>query len=102
MNTHHSLPLTHLLLRRAADLKHEAIALAIKKDVSTVSRILSGENGVMIDYLEVFLDAFGLKVVEKDSVSIRPEMHQSLRVFSAVGLACQCAAKGEDYCGGPK
>ena len=96
---HKMSPLEQLLLRKRAQIKDEAIAQAIGKDRSVVSRMFGGDQGVMLHDLEKLLSSLGLKVVPADTVTLRNDAHEALRLFAGVGVSCRCAASGGDMCG---
>lgn len=61
----------HVELHKAsARVKYDAVASAIGKDVSTVSRIFSEDTGVKLRDIEMFLCALGFKVVPLDAVTV--------------------------------
>lgn len=80
--------LESMILRRAGDATYTKVADAIGKDVSTVSRVFSGQSGVQLVDLEAFLAALGLQVVEVggDSVTITAEEYHALQVLARKSL----------------
>ncbi len=81
-------PLHSLILRRLATVKNDVIAVAIGHDVSHVCRIGSGERGIKLEELGLFLGALGLRVVEVggDSLTLPAEQVRALKVLARAGL----------------
>ncbi len=74
--------LAQVLLHKLAAVKNSTVAIAIKKDESTISRIVNGETGVKLDDIQAFLDALGLKVVDKNRVCVDAAEYQSYRLLA--------------------
>ena len=76
------------ILRRAAAVKNTTIAAAIGHDDGHVSRIHSGERGLKLEELEVYLGALGLKVIacDGDLMSLPAEEVRALRVLARKAL----------------
>lgn len=72
------------LLRAVSRIGQAPVANALGKNASTVSRVFSGEAGVPLGDLEVFLGVLGFKVVPLDTVTVDHVEHQ---------LLCEVAAK---------
>lgn len=62
--------LSQILMQKIAAVKNQTVAQAIRKDESTVSRIVSGETGIKLDDLQAFLNALDLKCVGKNQVCV--------------------------------
>ncbi len=80
---------THqLLLQRVAEKSQAAVANAIGRDVSTVSRFFSGQGGIHIDEMEDLFDVLGLKIIEceGDIVSLPKEHFEALRTIARRGI----------------
>lgn len=80
---------THqLLLQQVAEKSQTAVANAIGRDVSTVSRFFLGQGGVHIDELEDLMNSLGLKIIEceGDIVSLPREHFEALRVIAKRGI----------------
>lgn len=71
-------PLESALLRAVASSGQEAVAQAIGKDVSTVSRIFAGESGVRLGDLDAFLRVLGYRAVPATQATIDPCEHRAL------------------------
>ena len=74
--------LSQVLMHKLAAVKNSTVAIAIKKDESTVSRIVSGETGIKLDDLQAFLDSLGYKVVDKNRVCVDAAEYQSYRLLA--------------------
>lgn len=72
------------LLRAVSKVGQAAVANALGKNASTISRIFSGEGGVSLGDLDVFLGVLGFKAVPLDDVTVDQVEHQ---------LLCEVAAK---------
>jgi hypothetical protein len=79
--------LSQVLMQRLAAVKNTTVAQAIRKDESTVSRIVSGETGIKLDDLQAFLDSLGYKVVDKNRVCVDAEEFRSYRLLATKYLA---------------
>lgn len=75
-----------LVLQKVASVKNQAVAEAIGKDESTVSRIVSGESGIKLADLQPFLAALGLKVVGSDQVCIDRAIYESYKTLATAAL----------------
>lgn len=73
-------------MQRLASVKNQAVADAIGKDQSTVSRIASGEAGIKLDDLQPFLAALGLKVVGANQVCVDREVYESYRTLARAAI----------------
>lgn len=60
-----------------------SLANALDKNPSTISRMLSGETGVVLSDLEVFLGVLGMKVVPLDAVVVDIKEHEMLVEIAA-------------------
>jgi hypothetical protein len=78
--------LAHELLRRVAKAKNAAIAKAIGKDESTVSRIVSEETGIKLSDLDAFLRAVGMKCVDASQVCVDREVYKSWRTLAVTAI----------------
>lgn len=78
--------LAQLLLQRVAGVKNQAVSQAIKKDESTVSRIVSGETGVKLDDLQAFLLVLGLKVVDANKHCVDRDVWQAYKTLAGAAL----------------
>lgn len=85
-STHPARTLAQLLMQRIASVKNQAVSLAIKKDESTVSRIVSGETGVKLDDLQAFLRVLGYKVVDADMFCVKRELHLAYKTLAQAGM----------------
>lgn len=74
------------VLQRLARVKNSAVAEAIGKDESTVSRVASGELGVKLADLQPFLHALGLKCVDAGRVCVDREVYESYKVLAGKAL----------------
>ena len=74
------------LMQRFARVKNEAIAAAIGKDQSTVSRMASGEIGVKLIDLHPFLQVLGLKCVDVNRVCVDREVYESYKTLATKAL----------------
>lgn len=76
------------ILRRAGEVTHVKVAAAIGKDPATMSRIFSGQTGLMIADLEKFFAEIGLSVVElgNDVAHIPAEEYRALKVLARKAL----------------
>lgn len=74
--------LAQLLLQRIAAIKNQAVSSAIKKDESTISRIVSGETGIKLDDLQAFLLVLGYKVVEKNMYCVPRDVHLAYKTLA--------------------
>lgn len=82
------------LLRRRADTGDKVIAEAIGHDISKVSKMFgAAEEGVKLRELEAFLNALGLKVVDKTSVTLEQQEIDSIR-YLAGKYICTDKSKG--------
>lgn len=79
------------ILRAIATVKNQAVADAIGRDDSTVSRIVSGESGVKLDVLQPFLACLGLKVVPFGHICIDAEEWEATRVMARKYIETQHA-----------
>ena len=75
--------LAQILMQRIAAVKNQAVAQAIRKDESTVSRIISGESGIKLDDLGAFLAALDMKVVGRNQVCVDKDEYLSYRSLAA-------------------
>ncbi len=75
--------LSQLLMQRVATVKNQVVAQAIRKDESTVSRIVSGELGIKLDDLQAFLDSLELKVVGKHQICVDRDEFTAYRALAA-------------------
>lgn len=75
--------LAQVLMQRIASVKNQAVAAAIRKDESTVSRIVSGEAGIKLDDLGAFLGALDMKCVGKNQVCVDREEFIAYRALAA-------------------
>jgi hypothetical protein len=74
------------VLQRLARVKNTAVAQAIGKDESQVSRIVSGESGIKLADLHPFLAALGLKVVDTRRVCVDREVYESFKTIATKAL----------------
>lgn len=77
--------LESLILRQIAVVGGKAVAAAIDRDESTVSRIVAGDTGIRLDHLGAFLSVLGLAVVESKGGIVRTipeEEYQALRTLA--------------------
>lgn len=88
--------LSHVILHRLARVKNQAVAGAIGKDESTVSRIASGETGIKLDDLEPFLTALSLKVVSQEKICVDRNVFESYRILAAKAMTEPGSLKWED------
>lgn len=79
-------PLESALLRAVASSGQDAVAQAISKDVSTVSRIFANDGGIRLRDLETFLEALGYKAVPLDHVTVERKEYCSLVYLAAKHL----------------
>lgn len=75
--------LLQLLMRRIAAVKNQTLSVAIGRDESTVSRIVSGETGIRLTELQAFLDALGVKVVDANQYCVPRDLWEAYRVIAA-------------------
>lgn len=75
--------LAQLLLQKVAAVKNQTVAQAIRKDESTVSRIVSGETGIKLDDLQAFLAALEMKVVGRNQVCVDRAEYEAYRALAA-------------------
>lgn len=78
--------LVQAVLQKVASVKNQAVAEAIGKDESTVSRIVSGEVGIKLNDLHPFLTALGLKVVGANQVCVDREVYESYRTLARAAI----------------
>lgn len=86
--------LLQVILQRVAAVKNEAVAQAIGKDESTVSRIVSGESGIRLEALHPFLAALGLKVVDAKRICIDVEKYNAMLVLAQRAMAQEQKVEG--------
>lgn len=78
--------LVQVILQGLAKAKNQAVAEAIGKDESTVSRIASGDSGIKLADLQPFLSAIGLKVVSANQVCVDREVYESYRTLARAAI----------------
>jgi transcriptional regulator with XRE-family HTH domain len=78
--------LVQVILQSLARAKNQAVAEAIGKDESTVSRIASGDTGIKLTDLQPFLSALGLKVVGANQVCVDREVYESYRTLARAAI----------------
>lgn len=74
------------VLQRLARVKNAAVAQAIGKDESQVSRIAAGDLGVKLADLQPFLAALGLKVVDCNRVCVDRDVYESFKTIATKAL----------------
>lgn len=68
--------LSQAILRAVAIVKNQAVADAIQRDDSTISRIVTGESGIKLEDLQPFLACLGFKVVPVGHICVdKDEWH---------------------------
>jgi transcriptional regulator with XRE-family HTH domain len=82
----HARKLSQMVMQRIASVKNQAVADAIGKDQSTVSRIVSGETGIKLDDLQPFLAALDLKVVGANQVCVDRDVYESYRTLARAAI----------------
>lgn len=70
------------VLRRVAQVGISQVAQAIKRDVSRVSMITGDKTGIKLKFLAPFLDSLGLKVVDKQAVTVDREEYVSCKTLA--------------------
>lgn len=78
--------LVQVVLQRLAKTKNQAVAEAIGKDESTVSRIVSGDSGIKLSDLQPFLRSLGLKVVDANQVCVDRNVYESYRTLARAAI----------------
>lgn len=81
--------LPQIILRRLASKKNQAVAAAMGRDDSYISKISAGDVGIKLEDLGRFLDALDLKVVDKNQVCVSKEIHLSYKTLAAEYLTLQ-------------
>jgi len=71
-----------VILHRLNNVKRSTVADAMHKDESTVSRIVMGGQGVLVEDLEGFLAAINLKIVDISQPTIDPEEFNACRALA--------------------
>lgn len=80
------------LLRAVSKVGQAAVANALGKNPSTVSRIFAGEGGVVLSDLDVFLGVLGFKVVPLDDKTVDAVEYHLLLEVAAKHYASQAEA----------
>jgi hypothetical protein len=75
-----------VVLQRLATVKNQTVAEAIGKDESTVSRIASGEVGIKLNDLHAFIDALGLKIVDKNQRCIDSSIYEAYKTLATAAI----------------
>jgi hypothetical protein len=78
--------LAQVVMQRLAKVKNQAVAEAIGKDESTVSRIVSGDTGIKLADLQPFLSALSLKVVDAGQVCVDRAVYESYRTLARAAI----------------
>lgn len=81
--------LAQVILQRLATVKNQAVAEAIGKDESTISRIVSGESGIKVSDLQSFLAALSLKCVDVNQYCVPKEEYEAYRTLARIEMSRQ-------------
>lgn len=86
--------LVQVILQRVASVKNQAVGEAIRKDESTVSRIVSQEIGIKLDLLQPFLAALQLKIVDANRICIDVEKYNAMLILAKRAIAQEQKVEG--------
>jgi len=77
-----------LLLRNVARVTQARVCQALGKDPAGVSRIFSGQQGILIGELGVLLDSLDLELIERGRAEVRMsrEEYSALLLLAGKGL----------------
>lgn len=75
-----------LILQRLASAKYSTVAHKTHLTESQVSRIGSGQAGIKLHELGLFLDALGLRLADKEERAIDEKEYQALKFFARRAL----------------
>ena len=78
-----------LILRKLAIKSNAAVAAAIGKNESQISRFVAGHQGLMFDDFEAFFNALGLVIVDGDTdfVMVGRDEYEALRTLAREALS---------------
>jgi hypothetical protein len=75
-----------LILRRLAVVSQAAVARQCGWTESHISRIASSQAGVKLNELGIYLEALGLKLVDREAQTVDQDEYHALRVLARKAL----------------